>query len=232
MSWERGVRRLSWACLILIAAYSACGAFIVVFFGPYLEHTWVMWPEFLPEWPLWALGILFVLLNVVDVVVIAVRGRVRARRRRRALVETTAWLNGPDAGMARQSGDPEASPSHVRAHAHHERVELLWDAPAVEVEFIVLRSTSGYATDPDDQTLVFRGRDLRFSDWEVAEGRVYFYTLFAASRRGGWSPPSWVHAVIPVVPLRHRLSGQFAEAGSKITLGGGDLQKYGRHSRR
>jgi hypothetical protein len=233
--WRRIVRLVSLVCLVAIAAYAVCGTVIVVVFDSYLERDWLMWPDFLPQWPLLALGALFVALNVVDVVVQVVRGRLSGRRCRRPLSQATAWLQGPDADEARRSGDPHAALHHVRTHAHNGCVELLWDSPSGDAEVVVHRSRVGYGAavdDAGDQEEVFRGRGFRFADWDVAGGHVYFYTLFAAGREGGWSTPSWVYAVTPVVPLGGLLRGRLAEMGAKLTLGGGDLQKYRRQSRR
>lgn len=228
---RRILRLASLVTAVALAGYVGLGVAVVLAVGGYLISDWAMWPDFLPVVPIWALGLAFVVLNLVDAGAYAV-GRMGARRaRRRALAATEAWLAGPGAATVATTGDPDAGVSALRAHPVEDGVELLWDNPAASFErVVVVRSSDGYATGLHDegQTPLYRGKGLRLFDSDVAEGHVYFYSVFIVSGDGAVSPPAWVPVVIANPSLVGRLSRRLSSTASAVTLYGADFKRFRR----
>jgi hypothetical protein len=199
--------------LLAAAVYVALAVALVALPGvESVRPAAIPWAQGLPAWPLFALlGVALAITVVNAALVLALR-----TRKRRVTGETSAaadaWLAGPEARSARETGSPLIKVGGFRAHARAPHgIELTWNPPLDGVdEVVVYRSPEGFATAPDPaagQTLVCRAVEASHADAGLEDQRVYFYTAFARGRDGSWSPPSWAWAVTPSLPLHSTIMG-------------------------
>ena len=100
-------------------------------------------------------------------------------------------------------------------------VNLSWTRGTDETMVRILRSTTGFASGPEDasQVMVYEGADLSFSDMPLVNGTVYYYTAFTRDTVGNWSVGAQIIAV-PKVQASLQLSASSTSVAynSYVTL--------------
>ncbi|RJQ52749.1 MAG: hypothetical protein C4521_09590 [Actinobacteria bacterium] len=119
-----------------------------------------------------------------------------------------------------------AAPSQLSAAEAGGFILLTWTNPAdADLEAVrVLRSTVGYAQDPDSgagQTQVYEGAGTEYLDTGVIVGDTYFYTAFARDKAGNWSSAATAIRTLQIETEWNALSGNIStpvQYGGYVTL--------------
>jgi hypothetical protein len=216
MHLERLVASLRTAFRVLLIAagiYVAFAVALVVLPGvESVRPAAIPWARGVPAWPFFALLGVALLVTVVNG---ALALALRARKRRLSGATSAAadaWLAGPEARAARETGSPLIRVGGFRAHARAPHgIELTWNPPLDGVaEVVVYRSTEGFAAAPrpaTGQTEVCQAVEASYLDTGLDDLRAYFYTAFARGRDDSWSAPSWAWAATPSLPLHSTIMG-------------------------
>lgn len=108
---------------------------------------------------------------------------------------STSFENGfPSRGAANRYENPGFVVIAARADsANYNTARLAWTNPIWDQDFataVVVRSNTGYVTNPNEGEIVYEGRDQAYIDIDLAFNHIYYYTIFARKYDNSYSMPT------------------------------------------